>query len=101
LDNSRIDQPDSRPLVDNELGQFPSHMSLVQNVFTFSHADASAVMMRFQNNADLLVALDQVIEVINASELPEAEKGAVTKLFRDEKAVISFSTTSRSSVVAI
>jgi hypothetical protein len=87
--------------IDNEFGKFPSYMHLVHNVFEFSHAEASKVTKRFQNNSDLLTMLGQMKEVVLSSDLSDASKESLAKLIEEESDVISFSASSRSSVITI
>ncbi|WP_273795148.1 hypothetical protein [Brucella intermedia] len=89
------------PVIDNEFGKLPLHLQTASNVFSFSHIAAEQAAQRFRCGGDMLRALDKTIQTIDQSPLPEEEKNTIRELLEQEKEMISFSHTSRNTVISL
>ena len=95
------DLDEKRARIEDSSERFPPQMLLVREVFSYSFEDAAKVTERFGSNAELLDVIQQVREYIAQSELPEDGKMLLDALLQEETEVMSFSQTSRCSVISL
>jgi hypothetical protein len=81
--------------------RFPLQMLLIREVFAFSFAEAGRISSRFQTQSECIEAIMLLRNHIGASDLDDEEKADVDALLREEIDVISFSQTSRCSVISL
>lgn len=81
--------------------RFPLQMLLIREVFTFSFAEASRISSKFQTQADCIESIRLLRNYIGDSEIDDDTKASVDALLREEIDVISFSQTSRCSVISL
>lgn len=87
--------------IEDSSERFPPQMLLVREVFSYSFEEAAKVTRRFGSNAELMDVIQQVRDFIAKSDLPEDGKMLLDALLQEEIEVMSFSQTSRSSVISL
>jgi hypothetical protein len=85
----------------DEAEKFPRYMVTIRDVFSFSFAEAAKVTEKFGCNADLFAAFEEVKAFLEKSTLPEDERDLLIQLLCDEAEIISYSQTTRCSVIAL
>jgi len=81
--------------------KFPQQMLLVRDVFAFDFGEIAKVSDKFGSNSELFQNLKGVIRFLESAELESDEKEKLTRLIKEEIDVMSFSQTTRSSVVSL
>jgi hypothetical protein len=81
--------------------RFPLQMLMIREVFTFSFAEASRISNKFQTQSDCIEAILLLRNYIGDSDIDDETKARVDALLREEIDVISFSQTSRCSVISL
>jgi hypothetical protein len=94
-----LDQKLSR--IEDKAERYPLQMMMVREVFSFSPDAASRISAQFQTQAEFLDAINRLRDHIGSSGLPEHNRAILDSLLTDEIEVISFSQTSRCSVISI
>lgn len=95
------DLEEKRARIEDSSERFPPQMLLVNEVFSYSYDEAAKVTQRFGSNAELLEVIRQVRDYIAQSELPDDAKMLLDALLQEETEVMSFSQTSRCSVISL
>lgn len=86
---------------EEEAERFPAQMLLVPDVFTFSFAEANALAKNFGSNGALFGAMVTVAKYIETAELPADDRETLAQLLHEEIEVMSYTQTSRSSVISL
>lgn len=97
MDN--LDQKLSR--IEDTAERYPLQMILIREVFTFSFAEATRISSKFQTQSECVESIQLLRNFIGASGIDEEAKANVDALLREEIDVISFSQTSRCSVITL
>ena len=97
MDN--LDQKLSR--IEDTAERYPLQMLLIREVFTFSFAEATRISSKFQTQSECIEAIQTLRNYIGASGIDDETQANVDALLREEIDVISFSQTSRCSVITL
>jgi hypothetical protein len=97
MDN--LDQKLSR--IEDTAERYPLQMLLIREVFAFSFAEATRISSKFQTQSECIEAIQLLRNYIGASGIDDETKADVDALLREEIDVISFSQTSRCSVITL
>lgn len=96
---SARDQKLSR--IEDTAERYPLQMLMVREIFSFSFAEASLISSRFQTQAECVEAIMLLQDFLAASDLDDDRKAHGDALLLEEIDVISFSQTSRCSVISL
>lgn len=87
--------------IEDTAERFPLQMLLIHEVFSFSYAEAVSISTKFTTQAELVDAINQLRHYITSSNLPENIRNSLDSRLLEEIEVITFSQTSRCSVISI
>ena len=87
--------------IDDICERFPPQMIMIREVFQFSFAAAGKITAQFNSNAELVAMLEQLRNFVLHCELAEDQISLLDNLIKEEIEVVSFSQTSRSSVIPL
>jgi elongation factor P--beta-lysine ligase len=94
-----LDQKLSR--IEDTAERYPLQMLMVREVFSYSYAEAARISARFLTQAEFVEAIDQLRAHVAASDLPDETRADLDARLFEEIEVITFSQTSRCSVISI
>jgi hypothetical protein len=98
------DQTMSQEIVEvirDEAEKFPLCMLLIRDVFAFSFEEATKVSEKFSCNSELFAAFEEVKAYLADCPLPDDQRALLIHLLQEEAQVISYSQTTRCSVIAL
>ena len=93
------DPDQTTPTSDDLAIPMPRQMALVENAFRFSFDAAQEVERTVGKGADLIVALEEVVDFVRSADLPPEDAATIARLLLDEAEVVAFSQAARSSVI--
>ena len=96
---NQLDQ--KRIMIEDGAERFPKQATFVWEVFSFSFVNAARILDRLGSNTELINVISSVRSYIEVAELPDEDKAIIDALLQEEIEVMSFSQTSRCSVIAL
>ena len=87
--------------IEDSSERFPPQMLLIREIFAFSFADAAKISKRFSSNDEMISMLHKLKSFVARCDLEEEQKTVLNRLVEEEIEVVSFSQTSRCSVISL